>query len=151
MPIVPRSLLSIATALLLVACGGPGEAPPGGDAAAPAAPADLATLLSRADPEKGRVQFLQCRACHSLEEGGPNKVGPNLWGMFGQKAGFAAGFSYSEAITNADLVWTAEALDHWLERPSDFLPGNRMVFVGIRRPEDRADLIAYLKRETGAE
>jgi len=138
--------------LLMTACAQGGDGAPAAPAATGAAPAaaDLQTLLAAADPEKGKVLFLQCRACHSLEAGGANKVGPNLHGFLGRKAGLAPGFSYSEAVTQSGIVWSAEALDHWLERPSEFLPGNRMVFVGIRKPEDRANLIAYLKRETGA-
>lgn len=138
--------------LLMTACaeGGDGSpAAPAADAAAPAT-ADLQTLLATADPEKGKVLFLQCRACHNLEAGGDNKVGPNLHGFLGRKAGLAPGFSYSEAVAQSGILWSAETLDQWLARPSEFLPGNRMVFVGIRKPEDRANLIAYLKRETGA-
>lgn len=138
--------------LLMTACAEGGDGAPAAPAATGAAPAaaDLQTLLAAADPEKGKVLFLQCRACHSLESGGANKVGPNLHGVFGRKAGLAPGFSYSEVVTQSGIVWSAETLDQWLARPSDFLPGNRMVFVGIRKPEDRANLIAYLKRETGA-
>jgi cytochrome c len=145
------SLAVFSSFALLVACAQ--DAPPAASdapaAAAPAAP-DLATLMASADADKGRVLFLQCRACHSLEQGGMNKVGPNLWGMFGRKAGQAEGFDYSDAVKNSGIIWSAETLDAWLARPSEFLPGNRMVFVGIRRPEDRANLIAFLKRETGA-
>jgi cytochrome c len=119
-------------------------------ATADAAPADFAALLAAADPDKGKVLFLQCRACHSLELNGANKVGPNLHGVFGRKAGLAPGFAYSEVVSGSAIVWSAETLNEWLARPSDFLPGNRMVFVGIRKPEDRVNLIAYLKRETGA-
>lgn len=141
---------ALALGLVMAACAeGGDDAAPAGTAAAPPA-ADLPTLLAAADPEKGKVLFLQCRACHSLEAGGANKVGPNLHGFLGRKAGLAPGFSYSEAVTQSGVVWSAETLDQWLARPSDFLPGNRMVFVGIRKPEDRANLIAYLKRETGA-
>jgi cytochrome c len=145
----------VATFSLLAACAqdsGPAATgtPAAAPAAAPAAEADIATRLAAADPDKGKVLFLQCRACHSLEQGGMNKVGPNLWGIFGRKAGQAEGFDYSDAIKNSSIVWTAEALDAWLARPSEFLPGNRMVFVGIRKPEDRANLIAYVQRETGA-
>jgi cytochrome c len=136
--------------LVMTACAEGGDGAPAAPAAAAAPAADLQTLLAAADPEKGKVLFLQCRACHSLEAGGANKVGPNLHGFMGRKAGLAPGFSYSEAIAQSGIVWSTEALDHWLERPSEFLPGNRMVFVGIRKPEDRANLIAYLKRETGA-
>lgn len=140
---------------LLAACAqdsGPANtgAPSAAPGAAPAAEVDIATRLAAADADKGKVLFLQCRACHSLEQGGMNKVGPNLWGIFGRKAGQAEGFDYSDAIKNSAIVWTAEALDAWLARPSEFLPGNRMVFVGIRKPEDRANLIAYVQRETGA-
>lgn len=147
---VPLTILSLG--VLLAACAEGGDGAPA-TASAPTvatAPADLQALLAAADPEKGKVLFLQCRACHSLEAGGANKVGPNLHGVFGRKAGLAPGFGYSEAFTQASIVWSAETLDAWLARPSDFLPGNRMVFVGIRKPEDRANLIAFLKRETGA-
>lgn len=142
-----------ATFSLLAACAqdsGPAATTTPGTAAAPPAEADIATRLAAADTDKGKVLFLQCRACHSLEQGGVNKVGPNLWGIFGRKAGLAEGFDYSDAIKGSAIVWTAEALDAWLARPSEFLPGNRMVFVGIRKPEDRANLIAYVQRETGA-
>ncbi len=67
-----------------------------------------------------------------------------------KEAGLAPGFSYSDAVAQSTIIWSAETLNEWLARPSDFLPGNRMVFVGIRKPEDRANLIAYLKQETGA-
>ncbi|MEO8445037.1 MAG: cytochrome c family protein [Gammaproteobacteria bacterium] len=154
MPILNRfrpAASVLAVGLLLAACAQGGDGAPSGTAApTAAAPADLPALLAAADPEKGRVLFLQCRACHSLESGGANKVGPNLHGVFGRKAGLAPGFAYSEVISQSAIVWSDANLDHWLARPSDFLPGNRMVFVGIRTPEDRANLIAYLKRETGA-
>jgi cytochrome c len=136
--------------VLLSACAEDGTPAAAAPAAAAASPADFQALLAAADPDKGQVLFLQCRACHSLEAGGANKVGPNLHGVFGRKAGMAPGYAYSEAITQSSIVWSAETLNEWLARPSDFLPGNRMVFVGIRKPEDRANLTAYLQRETGA-
>lgn len=147
---VPLAILSLGVLLVGCAEGGDGAPADASSTAAAIAPADLKALLAAADPDKGKVLFLQCRACHSLEAGGANKVGPNLHGVFGRKAGLAPGFSYSEAFTKASIVWSPETLDGFLTRPSDFLPGNRMVFVGIRKPEDRANLIAFLKRETGA-
>jgi cytochrome c len=68
--------------------------------------------------------------------------------MFGRKAGLAPGFAYSPALTDADVIWTPEALDAWLLRPSEFLPGNRMVFIGVKKAADRANLIAYLQKAT---
>jgi len=100
--------------------------------------------------ERGQTLFMQCRACHSLNEGGPNKVGPNLFGVFGRKVGLTPGFAYSDAMANSDVIWTEEAMDAWLARPSQFLPGNRMIFFGIKDAQDRASLIAYLQQETGA-
>ena len=98
--------------------------------------------------ERGKMLYFQCRACHSLDAGGPHKVGPNLYGVFGRKAGLAEGFAYSEVMTNSDVIWTEESMDPWLARPSAFLPGNRMVFVGIKDAQDRASLIAFLLQET---
>ncbi len=100
--------------------------------------------------DRGQTLFTQCRACHSLNEGGANKVGPNLFGVFGRKAGMTPGFAYSDAMANSDVIWTEEAMGEWLARPSQFLPGNRMIFFGIKDAQDRASLIAYLQQETGA-
>jgi len=125
----------IASAALLTGCGGD----------QPAAPE-----ASTAD-KRGELMYAQCRACHSLEEGGPNMVGPNLFGMFNRKAGLVPGFAYSEVLANTDIVWTAETMDDWLAQPSEFLPGNRMIFAGIGDPDARASLIAYLQQATGAQ
>jgi cytochrome c len=116
-------------------------------AAAPEAE-DINTLVANADIARGQTLYLQCRACHTLNAGGANKVGPNLHGMFDRKAGLAPGFAYSDALKNSDLTWDLASLDPWLARPSAFLPGNRMVFVGVKKPQDRANLIAFLQRET---
>ena len=111
---------------------------------------DIDALLATADAKRGQMLYLQCRACHSLNEGGANKVGPNLYGMFGKKAGQVPGFVYSDVMSNSDVVWSAETTDAWIARPSEFMPGNQMVFVGVRDSQDRANLIAYLLQETGA-
>lgn len=141
--------------MLMTACGGQADSTPaaGNSAATDATAADsydINALIATADPAKGKIVFLQCRACHSLEADGPNKVGPNLYGMIGRKAGLAPGFAYSDQMTASGVVWSAETLDKFLLRPSDFIPGTRMVFVGLRKPEDRANVIAYMQQETGA-
>lgn len=151
-----------AALLLLAACGdGGGTGPQSSSAAAPAAPAaptdaEKAALLAAlpapwnaGDLENGRRVFARCRACHTITEGGPNMTGPNLHGVFGRVAGSKDGFNYSPALREAGFTWDAEHLDHWLENPREFLRGNKMSFAGIRDAEDRRDLIAFLKVETG--
>ena len=110
--------------------------------------ANLTKLLAQADLKQGERSFLQCRACHSLEEGGINKVGPNLFGVFDRPAGQADGFNYSDALMAAGVSWDVETMDAWIKRPSVVIPGNRMVFVGIRDAQQRANLIAYLQEQT---
>lgn len=138
--------------LVLVACG-PGGAPEStGDSEGTAAEAavDINALMANADLKRGETLFLQCRACHSLAAGEPNKVGPNLHGMFGRKAGLAPDFVYSDPMAQSEVIWDPESLSAFLERPSQFMPGNRMVFIGVGKPVDRANLIAFLQQATSA-
>jgi cytochrome c len=138
-------------ALFLVACT---AAQPGIDNAAANQVAVQASaisqLLETADAAQGKRLYLQCRACHSIDKGGINTVGPNLHGLLGSTAGNAEGFNYSDVLLESGVVWTPETLDQWLTRPASFLPGNRMIFVGISDPKDRADLILYLQQATAA-
>ena len=99
----------------------------------------------------GERQARICKACHSLEEGGQNMVGPALHGFFGRKVGTRSGFEYSAVMRNADFVWTPEAMNAWLAQPGRFLPGNRMTFAGVPNQGDRDDLIAYLLEATSAQ
>jgi cytochrome c len=143
-----------ALAAVLAGCGdnsSSGDTAPAADTSAAAEAGssyDLDALLATADPDRGRRLFLQCRACHSVEEGGDHKIGPNLWDLFGSEAGKKPEFAYSEALANSGLTWAPDKLDQWMARPSQFIPNNQMVFVGIRKPEDRANLIAYLQQVT---
>ncbi|MAN46644.1 MAG: cytochrome c family protein [Alphaproteobacteria bacterium] len=111
--------------------------------------ADLPAPYNTADYNRGRRTFKLCQSCHILTEGGGNLVGPNLYGLFGREAGSLEGFAYSPALQEADFIWTPDKVDHWLENPNTFLAGNRMTFAGVRKPEDRVAVIAYLMSETG--
>ncbi len=151
------SILAVVAATAVVTACGPSEpakdAPP-----APPAPTDAekaATLASLPAPyntgnlENGQRKFALCRSCHTITPGGPNLTGPNLYGVFGRKAGGLDGYTYSEALKKAGFVWEASHLDAWLADPRGYMPGTKMTFLGIKEAQDRVDLIAYLKVETG--
>lgn len=106
------------------------------------------------DIAKGKKIFARCKACHTVEEGGPDRIGPNLHGVFGRTAGTKEGFKFSEAMIQHGkdgLVWTEETLDTYLEKPAAMVPGTQMAFPGLKKEDDRENVIAYLKSETGAE
>lgn len=92
--------------------------------------------------------FIQCAACHNLKKEDGHKVGPNLHGIFGRKAASLQDFTYSEALKNSDIVWDEEKIRNWLEKPSDYVPGTTMAFIGIKNKEQQDALITYLKEET---
>jgi len=98
------------------------------------------------DPQAGRTVFQQCQACHTLDQGGAHRVGPNLHGVFGREAGTADGFGrYSPAMQDADVVWNADTLSKYLRAPQEFMPGTQMPFAGVKDEEKLRDLLAYLK------
>ena len=101
------------------------------------------------DPEAGRQVFKKCQACHSTVPG-KNMLGPSLAGLLGRKAGTAQGYSYSNAMKNANIVWNATELDDYLTAPQKVVPGNKMPFPGLKTDHDRADVIAFLALEGDA-
>lgn len=118
-------------------------------AAAPvAAPVANAAVVDSPAYKRGRLLYIQCRACHDLKPTPVEKVGPNLAGLFGRKAGSAADFAYSPALSSAKITWDRKTLDTWIEKPGTMVPGNIMAFAGIANPADRAALIAYMEVET---
>ncbi|WP_394972686.1 c-type cytochrome [uncultured Croceitalea sp.] len=110
------------------------------------------TEVAKKEPKQkmsaGARAFIQCAACHNLKEGQPNKVGPNLYGIFGRPAASLENFTYSEALTNSGIVWDEEKIRNWLSKPSDYVPGTTMAFIGIKNEEQQIALIKYLKEET---
>jgi cytochrome c len=115
-----------------------------------AAEVDLGTVLAAADPAKGEAIFAKCISCHSIEQGGANGIGPNLYGVIGKPIGkHAAGFAYSSDLSSHGGEWTYENLFHWLAGPKAFAPGTKMSFAGLSSPEDRANVIAFLKANGG--
>ncbi|MCZ8131049.1 MAG: cytochrome c family protein [Steroidobacteraceae bacterium] len=105
---------------------------------------------SAADLRRGQLLFLQCRACHALGTETEGKVGPPLGGVMGRQAAAAPGFTYSTALAGAGLTWDEATLDRWLQQPTALVPGTSMVYAGLAKPEDRRQLIAYLRQATAA-
>ncbi len=108
----------------------------------------VASASAEGDAAKGEKVFKKCAACHAIGEGAKNKVGPQLNAVVGRTAGSVDGFKYSKAMVEAGeggVVWDDETLHSYLEKPRDFIKGNRMSFAGLKKEDDRADVIAYLK------
>ena len=124
----------------------PQQAQAGQQAAAPAGGGggEIDKLIAAATPDQGKQVARKCAACHSFEAGGPNKVGPNLAGTVGADIA-AKDFPYSDALKGKEGTWTHEALDAYLTSPKQFAPGTKMTFPGLKKPEERAAVISYLR------
>lgn len=116
-------------------------------AAAPAAElAPIGPKLASANVDAGKAIFQkQCFTCHTVDKGGANKVGPNLWDIVGRKKASHAGFSYSSAMTAKGGDWTYEDIDHMIFKPTTYVKGTKMAFAGLPKEQERADVIAYLR------
>lgn len=110
----------------------------------------LATLLAAGDVAKGEAVFAKCTACHTIEQGGADGIGPNLYGIVGKPVGkHSAGFAYSSDLAGHGGDWSYENLDAWLKSPKAFASGTKMTFAGLASGEDRANLILFLRENGG--
>ncbi|HXE26897.1 MAG TPA: c-type cytochrome [Stellaceae bacterium] len=127
--------------------GGPPEGGVTATAAAPAGPEPIAPLMANASADAGKAKTQLCAACHTFDKGGPNRIGPNLYGVVGSAiAEGRGGFAFSTALTDKGKgqTWTLDNLNAWLFKPQEFAKGTKMTFIGLPKAEDRANVIAYL-------
>jgi len=99
----------------------------------------------------GKRIYKRCKTCHTLEQDGKHRVGPNLWAIMGSQAGTKEGFAYSKALKESEIIWTEETMNAFIEKPSKYIPKNRMSFVGLKKEEDRRAVIDYMISKTQAE
>jgi len=157
---------SILAGLTLVACGG-SETPPAtqtepeaiettqsnpvaetSGSSSNSAPAANEMISQEALLKRGRIVWFKCRSCHETSADGPNKVGPNLHGLMDAEAGVKDGFVYSQALLDSGIVWDEESLDAFIEKPTAYVKGTKMAFIGIKKESDRKALIEYIKETT---
>lgn len=111
----------------------------------------LEPLLMKASFENGEKISKKCLQCHTLDKGGAQKIGPNLYGIVGQKFGHVDGFPYSSALkekSSQGMIWSVDHLNHFLYKPSKFIPNTKMSFIGIKKAQERADLITFLNKNS---
>lgn len=108
----------------------------------------IGVLMASADPAKGEAIFAKCAACHTINSGGANGIGPNLYGTMGEAIGQGkGGFAFSDALKSVGGSWGFENMSSWLTSPRKFAPGTKMTFAGLSSPEDRANLMAYINAQ----
>ena len=156
-----KKIFALLANFAVLACSGESAAPVAAktvQASAPKTPAATPVSAKAPDtaelsPEElqvkhGQKVYRKCKSCHTVEKDGRHRVGPNLYDVLGAKSASKDGFAYSKAFQASDVIWTDENLDAFLKKPKEFLPKNRMTFVGLKKEEDRAAVIAYLRKVT---
>jgi len=156
--------VSLVVAAMLAACSQP-SAPASSssgaastESAAPAAartPAQTKALMATlpadyqsADLANGQAKFAICKSCHNTAKGSGDMTGPNLYGVFGRKAGSETGFAYSDGMKALNVTWDADSINKWISNPKAMIPATKMTYIGMDNPKDRIDVIAYLKTVT---
>mgnify|MGYP006089414459 CR=1 FL=1 len=107
---------------------------------------DMGALMAQGDAESGKKIFKKCAACHSINKGGGNKIGPALYNVVGRKVGGVEGYKYSKALASYGKEWTFEELNGFLKKPASYLRGTKMSYAGLRKEIDRASIIKYLNQ-----
>jgi cytochrome c len=104
----------------------------------------LATSANASDAASGKTVFARCAICHTVQKGGANGLGPNLFGVVGRKAASLSNFAYSAALKSSGITWTPDKLKSWVTGPAKMVPGTKMAFAGINNPKQADDVVAYL-------
>lgn len=106
---------------------------------------NVTELMNNANAEAGKNIIKKCLMCHTVDKNGPNKVGPNLWNIVGSEKAKVVNYKYSPALSSKGGSWDEESLFHFLHKPNQYLPGTKMTFVGLNKPQEIADVILFLK------
>jgi len=109
---------------------------------------DIMAIMAEGDAETGEIIFKKCAACHSINKGGSNKIGPALYGVVGRKVGAVVDYKYSKTLASYDKEWTFEELNGFLTKPAAYLKGTKMSYAGLRKEVDRASVIKYLNQNS---
>ena len=109
---------------------------------------DIAAIMAMGDADSGKIVFKKCAACHSIEKGGKNKIGPALYNVVGRKVGGVDDYKYSKALAEYEKAWTFEELNGFLLKPSKWIKGTKMAYAGLRKEKDRASVIKYLNQSS---
>ena len=109
---------------------------------------DIMAILASANVNDGEKVFKKCAACHSIAQGGGNKIGPSLWGVLGRKAGSISDYKYSKAMVGHGKIWSFEEMNSFLIKPKNWIKGTKMSFAGLKNEKDRAALILYMNEKT---
>ena len=111
---------------------------------------NIMALFASTSAAEGAKVFTKCSACHSIAEGGANKIGPALWGVLGRPAGSVPGYKYSKAMAEYGKNWSFEEMNSFLIKPKDWIKGTKMSFAGLKKAEDRAAVILYMNENTNS-